>query len=138
MSDAMYKVLRRVLGLTLVGGAGFAGFAAWQRRNRAPAATVPQWPPFEPASANPPSANTANAAAASFADVPASSTPSSSDARWVAPVDGQCPAGYPIKANDNSGIYHVPGGRSYDRTAAERCYMTAEAAQADGYRAAKA
>lgn len=57
--------------------------------------------------------------------------------RWVAPVDGGCPPGYPVKANDNSGIYHLPGGRSYDRTVAERCYATAEAAEADGYRQSK-
>ncbi len=57
---------------------------------------------------------------------------------WVAPVDGQCPEGYPVKANDNSGIYHLPGGRFYDRTIPERCYASAEGAEADGYRRAKA
>ena len=56
---------------------------------------------------------------------------------WVDPVDGRCPDGYPIKANDNSGIHHAPGGRFYDRTVPERCYADAEAAEADGYRAAK-
>ena len=54
------------------------------------------------------------------------------------PVDGECPDGYPVKANDNSGIYHVPGGRFYGRTVPERCYARAEDAEADGYRAAKA
>lgn len=58
--------------------------------------------------------------------------------RWVLPVDGACPPGYPVKANDNSGIYHLPGGRFYDRTKPERCYVDAESAAADGYRAAKA
>lgn len=58
--------------------------------------------------------------------------------RWLAPVDGQCPDGYPVKANDNSGIYHVPGGRFYERTIPERCYADTDAAEADGYRAAKA
>jgi hypothetical protein len=67
-----------------------------------------------------------------------SETPAAGES-WVAPLDGgECPPGYPIKAKDKSGIYHVPGGRSYDRTAAERCYTTAEAAEADGYRPAKA
>jgi hypothetical protein len=55
----------------------------------------------------------------------------------VEPVDGACPDGFPIKANDNSGIYHVPGGRFYERTRPERCYPTAEAAEADGYRRSK-
>ena len=54
------------------------------------------------------------------------------------PVDGKCPDGYPMKANDNSGIFHVPGGRFYDRTVAERCYANADDAIADGYRPAKA
>ena len=58
--------------------------------------------------------------------------------KWVAPVDGGCPDGFPIKANDNSGIFHVPGGRFYDRTVPERCYATADDALADGYRQAKA
>ncbi len=58
---------------------------------------------------------------------------------WVEPLDdGSCPSGHPIKANDSSGIYHVPGGRFYDRTVAVRCYASPEAASADGYRAAKA
>ena len=58
---------------------------------------------------------------------------------WVEPLDGGgCPGGHPIKANDSSGIYHVPGGRFYDRTVAVRCYASPEAAAADGYRAAKA
>ena len=57
---------------------------------------------------------------------------------WKAPVDGTCPEGYPVKANDNSGIFHVPGGRFYARTVAERCYDNAESAVADGYRPAKA
>ena len=56
---------------------------------------------------------------------------------WVAPDDGSCPVTYPIKANANSGIYHEPGGQFYDRTHAERCYVDAAAAEADGYRAAK-
>ena len=61
-----------------------------------------------------------------------------SQMKWVAPVASGCPDGYPIKANDNSGIFHVPGGRVYERTVPERCYATAQDALADGYRQAKA
>ncbi len=50
---------------------------------------------------------------------------------------GGCPLSHPVKANGNSGIYHVPGGQFYERTRAERCYVDAAAAEADGYRAAK-
>ncbi|MGZ0220635.1 MAG: sunset domain-containing protein [Acidimicrobiales bacterium] len=56
---------------------------------------------------------------------------------WVEPVDGACPVSHPIKGNDGSKIFHVPGGSSYDRTAPERCYASAEDAEADGYRQAK-
>lgn len=56
---------------------------------------------------------------------------------WVEPNEGACPLSHPVKANANSGIYHVPGGRFYERTQAERCYVDAAAAEADGYRAAK-
>jgi hypothetical protein len=66
-------------------------------------------------------------------------TDASNGHAWVPPLEGgDCPLTHPVKANDNSGIYHVPGGRFYDRTEAVRCYDTPEAASADGYRAAKA
>ncbi|MEQ8435883.1 MAG: hypothetical protein RIB65_00200 [Ilumatobacter fluminis] len=61
-----------------------------------------------------------------------------SEATWVDPTDGTCPVDFPIKGNANSGIYHVPGGRFYERTVPERCYATEDAAVADGYRRAKA
>ena len=67
----------------------------------------------------------------------AMSAPDGPPPRWVDPVDGECPDGYPVKANDNSGIFHVPGGRFYDRTVPERCYANTDDATADGYRAAK-
>jgi hypothetical protein len=68
----------------------------------------------------------------------ASPETSNASPTWKEPTaDGGCPKGYPIKANASSRIYHVPGGLSYDRTQPERCYATAEAAEADGFRAAK-
>lgn len=45
--------------------------------------------------------------------------------------------GFPVKANASSGIFRVPGGRSYARTKPERCYATPEDAKADGFRRAK-
>jgi hypothetical protein len=56
---------------------------------------------------------------------------------WVEPEDGACPASHPVKAKLGSGIFHVPGGQSYDRTRADRCYLDGAAATADGLRAAK-
>ena len=75
-------------------------------------------------------------AAASAEPVPVSSP--APPPSWVEPIEGVCPPGYPVKLNLQSGIFHVPGGRFYDRTVPARCYASADAAEADGYRRAKA
>ena len=69
----------------------------------------------------------------------AASRPPTSDpsGTWAEPIDGACPPGFPVKAKLTSGIFHVPGGLSYDRTKPDRCYPTAVAAEADGLRAAR-
>lgn len=71
------------------------------------------------------------------APAPAPETAPDGAERWVAPVDGACPDGYPIKAKLSSGIFHQPGGLAYDRTKPDRCYPDAATAEADGLRAAK-
>ncbi len=63
--------------------------------------------------------------------------PVAPDASWCTPTEGICPDGFPVKVA-RSGIFHEPGGRSYERTVPERCYATAADAEADGYRRAKA
>ena len=105
----MARTVRRLVPLLLLAA---VGAAVWQRRIATSKAQSPAatWPPFQPAAAP----------------------------LWVLPIDGACPAGYPVKANDNSKIFHVPGGRFYDRTVPERCYAAAHDAAADGYRQAKA
>lgn len=115
---------RWIFLLALAGG----GAALLLRSRRALPGGAPAAAPATPA----PAAPTDAPAAQAVADLPDPA------ALWVAPVDGQCPEGYPVKANDNSGIYHLPGGRFYDRTIPERCYASAEGAEADGYRRAKA
>lgn len=120
---AMFTVLRRMFWLGLLGGAGVTTWMLWQRQSAPAPAAAPEWPPMPAAPSTPASAN-----GPSQADAP----------RWTAPIEGRCPDGYPVKANDNSGIYHVPGGRFYERTVPERCYADTDAAEADGYRAAKA
>jgi hypothetical protein len=57
---------------------------------------------------------------------------------WVGPDDeGSCPTGFAVKAKLSSGIYHLPGATNYDRTKADRCYSSAEAAELDGLRPPK-
>lgn len=68
---------------------------------------------------------------------PEPDTDTDTEPSWVAPVDGACPPGYPIKAKLKSAIYHQPGGLAYERTNPDRCYPNPEAAEADGLRAAK-
>ena len=58
-------------------------------------------------------------------------------APWVEPVDGNCPASHPVKAKLGSKIFHLPGMANYERTRADRCYLDAAHAEADGLRAAK-
>jgi large subunit ribosomal protein L22 len=50
-------------------------------------------------------------------------------------ADGGQPEGFPIKGNEDSMLYHEPGGRWYDQTIAEVWFATAEAAEAAGFRA---
>jgi hypothetical protein len=56
---------------------------------------------------------------------------------WVEPVGDVCPDSHPVKAKMASKILHPPGSPSYDRTVPDRCYKSAEAAEADGFRSAK-
>ena len=63
--------------------------------------------------------------------------PAAGDAGPVRGADSVCPDSHPVKANDNSGIYHMPGQQHYGKTNARHCYASASAARADGYRAAR-
>ena len=133
----MKRWLRRVLILLVIGGSGVAFRAMKQKRAASTATSVgpsTEWPPLQavPAPAVPHPHEVDQFTAVAVAEPVADATD------WVLPGDGQCPDGYPIKANDNSGIFHVPGGRFYDRTVPERCYANTEAAERDGYRRAKA
>lgn len=142
--------LRRLVILGLLGGTAGAGFRAWQSRQHKPQVGPPEWPPLTGAGARPPTtfqpiadvAIVTEPAAAAPAPAAAPDDHEEGDvaerATWLAPVDGECPQGYPIKANDSSHIFHVPGGRFYARTIPERCYADPADAERDGYRRAKA
>jgi hypothetical protein len=122
--------MRRVLLLLVLLSA--AGFIAIRFRERtAPvAASEPTWPPITRRPEPPP--------VGAVTERPADGAVSTPAPAWKpANADGTMPDGYPIKAKNQSMIFHVPGGRFYDRTRAERCYATEAAAIADGFRRSK-
>jgi hypothetical protein len=51
--------------------------------------------------------------------------------------DGTCPPTHPVKAKLISQLFHLPGMFAYNRTRADRCYVDADAALADGLQPAK-
>jgi hypothetical protein len=54
------------------------------------------------------------------------------------PIDAfHCPATHPLKGNQNTMIYHRPGGFFYGKTKPEVCFATDYDATAAGYRASK-
>ncbi len=116
---------RTILLVTLAAGVG--ALVSWRRGHSvtpAPSAP-PQWPPLpvQPATPTP---------------TPAKQPPSAGVPGWLPALDdGSTPPTHPIKANESSRIFHVPGGRFYDRTKPERCYATEAEAEADGYRRSK-
>lgn len=119
--------LRRTVLLTLLALGVGAALSWWRSQATTPTpAQPPHWPDW-PARAGA-TDNSGATAAASDAAAPA----------WLpANEDGSTPAGHPVKVKESSGIFHVPGGRFYDRTKPDRCYPTAAAAEADGYRRSK-
>jgi hypothetical protein len=132
----MFRLLKRLTLLALVAGAGaFVWSMVKQRRATLQPSSEPAWPPLQLSTT--PDDEPAGLAAPHFTQISEEHSTSGGSERWRTPVDGQCPEGYPVKANQSSGIFHLPGGRSYERTVPERCYATAEDAAADGYRQAK-
>jgi hypothetical protein len=87
-----------------------------RRRDRTGPVAAPQWPEFDEIEVG--------ATAATTTWVPAAG-------------DDVVPHGFPVKVKLSSGIFHVPGGRFYERTKADRWYATTGAAEADGYRRSK-
>ncbi|MFN8025881.1 MAG: hypothetical protein U0W40_05835 [Acidimicrobiia bacterium] len=133
----MRKSVKRALGLTAIAGLGYAAWRSYAKRGAGEVAPGLNWEPQpfpfppQPVRTTPPVSVTE---AAELADGdPADAIPA-----WVEPNDdGSCPDGYPVKAKVASGIFHVEGGRNYARTKPDRCYATAEAAEADGLRQSK-
>lgn len=70
-------------------------------------------------------------------DPPRTGSVGAATTSWVAADGAACPTTHPVKANLRSGIYHLPGGASYERTRPDRCYRDQAAAAADGLRASR-
>jgi hypothetical protein len=114
---------KRILRTGLVAGIAYAAWRAWRARVPAPTGGDVAW----------------DTAPFPFPPVPRPGTAPSARFSPIAEpnADGSCPDTHPVKAKLASGIYHVPGSGNYARTRADRCYANAEAAEADGLRAAK-
>jgi hypothetical protein len=130
------KVLRFTLRLALAAAVAWLARLALKRWIEGPAvpAATP-WPPIPDPSPKPPPPETAAAPQTSL-------TPETHSAPaaevWVKALeDGSNPPTHPVKAKVSSHIYHLPGMAFYGRTRADRCYATAEAAEADGFVKAK-
>jgi len=148
----MKRTIRKLLILMIIGAAGVAVLRSRQRSTTTPADTPStEWPPFETrsdgahnghVSIDSATTSVVNSGAAKTGAIGAMAAEAEESHvehdDWAAAVDGKCPDGYPIKVNPVSGIFHVPGGRSYERTVPQRCYASTEAAERDGYRQAKA
>jgi hypothetical protein len=130
--------LRRTVLLTLLALGVGAALSWWRSQATTPTpAQPPQWPDW-PARADATDTSGAAGAAGTTAAANAATANDAAPPAWLpANEDGSTPAGHPVKVKESSGIFHVPGGRFYDRTKPDRCYPTAAAAEADGYRRSK-
>ncbi len=133
------RLLRLVVLAGIAAGVGALIRALTRTGDPLPApATAPSapWPPLRN---DTPVESPAPAVTPEPGGVPVADEPAPADAAaWVEPgADGSCPPGHPIKAKMSSKIFHSPGQLNYDRTTPDRCYVDAEAAEADGLRAAK-
>lgn len=149
----MGRWTKRIVGAGLVGG---AAYTLW-RIYRSSVASGPEGPTWEAAPFPfPPVPSTRSTTADPAQPAPATGSPTGGHTQipagmepgggpetddgvagiepWMEPIDGQCPLSHPVKAKLSSGIFHVPGGQSYDRTKPDRCYVDSAAAEADGLR----
>jgi hypothetical protein len=151
---AVLKLMRRGAFLGLVAGAAYAVYRFLAARSPDTAGVTFQTSPVPSLPRPVPRIDTAPAAPTAAAETGGPESPErplvdgagampvpeamiTGSTPWVDPIAGECPVSHPVKAKLTSGIYHEPGGGNYDRTRAERCYVDAAAAIADGLRAPK-
>jgi hypothetical protein len=137
---AKHRWLRRTIGLGIIAGAAYAAWRAIEAQQLPSGSSwEPQPFPFPPQPRTSPTTTGTSTTETSTTETSATDTSATdtSATAWLAPIDGACPGSHPVKAKLASGIYHVPGGQSYDRTTPDRCYVDAVAAEQDGLRASK-
>ena len=135
------RLLRLALVVAAAGAAAWLGRWALTRWMDGPAkqlSTAP-WPPapWPPASDPAPDAPAPDGQTADLPTAELATELATDGVGWVEPVEGGCPATHVVKAKISSHVYHLPGMSAYDRTGPDRCYISAEAAEADGFRRAK-
>lgn len=135
MRDLVRRIVKLVAAMALLIAVVVVARRLLTDRSRTRPGPPPStpWPALTPTPQSPaeptPEATTAPAIATSEA--------TTAPPAWVEPTDGACPADHPVKAKESSRIFHVPGGASYERTRADRCYLDAATAEADGFRQSK-
>ena len=122
------RVFRRILKLAVI-AAAIGALASWLRSRSSEETESSDeedlpWPPIVTVDSDNPSQVTE----------PNDGSPVEPRGWLSCDESGNCPDSHHVKAKDSSGLYHVPGGNTYDRTIPDRCYASAEAAEADGYR----
>jgi len=138
---AVRFLLRLALRLVVLSAGVWALRAALRRWIDGPtgAQSAPAWTPAPTASTrqNPPTEGLDAPASGAVSEGSASSGEMTSPA-WVEPEpDGSAPASHPVKVKLSSRLYHSPGMSAYERTKADRCYASEEAAEADGFTRAR-
>lgn len=145
------------LRVGLLGGVVAAAVKMVQSRRSSPTVEAPapaeEWPPVQaepvPVEAEVPVVQAEEETAAPVRKSPAKKAPAAKKAAgrtrkaaapamtWVEPTGAVCPPSHPVKAKLSSRLYHLPGMFAYARTVPDRCYGTAEEAEADGLVRAK-
>lgn len=133
----MGKAVKRLFFLGVFAGIGYAVWRVVQARTPAASDDI-AWEtapfPFPPVPRPPGAVGAAATTPTEPAVIETEADAPAAGQAWIEPDDGACPATHPVKAKLSSGIFHVPGGQNYDRTHADRCYVDADAATADGLR----
>jgi hypothetical protein len=140
------RLLKGLFKLSVLAGLGWLVYRLVERRDAhtpltalAPAEVPTPAPTRRPGAGRAPGGSSRPSSGPAGKAPPAAPAPPEPVAAeaWVEPVDDACPPSHPVKAKLSSGIFHVPGGRHYDRTVPDRCCQDAAAAEADGLRQSK-